>query len=273
MLMRPLLALHEAGEPKSQAALRTLLAGEFQLTQQELEEMLPSGTQRTFHNRVGWATTYLVRAGLLHRPRRATTVITDRGREVLRVHPERIDNAVLENFEEFREFRERRSETPERPPSPVAPVTTVDSDEATPEERLDAAYAELRAALAEELLGRVVAEDDAFFENVVLDVLIGMGYGGSKREAAERVGRSGDGGIDGLVREDKLGLDVIYIQAKKWDPSRHVGPREIREFVGALQDARAQKGVFITTSRFSREADELSRRQRVVAIDGRRFRS
>jgi restriction system protein len=133
---------------------------------------------------------------------------------------------------------------------------------------LDAAYNELREALIEELRVRLVTAEDSFFEDVVLDVLVGLGYGGSKRDAAERVGRSGDGGVDGVIREDTLGLDAIYVQAKKWARDRTIGPRDIREFIGALQDAEAIKGVFITTSSFSSEARKLARRRRVVLIDG-----
>lgn len=264
-LMRPLLALHEDGELRTQRGLRDALAGEFDLSQDDLEQRLPSGTAKTFNNRVGWATTYLVRAELLDRPRRAATRITDRGKEVLAGHPDRVDNSVLDTFEEFRDFRNRRADgDPSSRDDPDAAVSQTE----TPEEAIEAAYAEIRASLGQELLSRVLPRDDAFFEELVLDVLLGMGYGGSKRDAAERVGRSGDGGIDGVIREDKLGLDVIYVQAKKWESERHIAPRDIREFVGALQDARANKGVFITTSRFSPEARELARRQRLVIIDG-----
>jgi restriction system protein len=138
----------------------------------------------------------------------------------------------------------------------------------TPEETIDAAYRQIRTALAEELLSRLVERDDRFFEEVVLDVLVALGCGGSRPDAAERVGRSGDGGIDGVIREDTLGLDAIYMQAKKWAPERNVGPREIREFLGALQDVEASKGIFITTSSFSPDARELARRRRIVLMDG-----
>jgi len=194
------------------------------------------------------------------------TEITPRGEEMLAAHPERIDNLTLDQFPEFREFRLGGSS--EDGGSETAQSATEDE---TPEERLEGAHEELNSALAEELLGRLLAHDDVFFEHAVLDVLVGMGYGGSKREAAERVGRSGDGGIDGVIREDKLGLDAIYVQAKKWSPDRQVGPRDIREFVGALQDAGASKGVFITTSRFSHEALALAERRRIVLISGRRL--
>jgi restriction system protein len=264
-LMRPLLALHADGDQRTQKGLRDALAREFDLSEDDLDQRLPSGTAKTFNNRVGWATTYLVRAGLLDRPRRAATRITDRGKAVLADHPDRLDNSILDTFEEFRDFRNRRSDG--GPPAGPDPDPALSQAE-TPEEAIEAAYTEIRASLGQELLSRVLARDDAFFEELVLDVLLGMGYGGSKRDAAERVGRSGDGGIDGVIREDRLGLDVIYVQAKKWAPERHIAPRDIREFVGTLQDARVNKGVFITTSRFSPEARQLARRQHLVIIDG-----
>jgi restriction system protein len=262
-IMRPLLALHEDGREKTQAELRDALATTFEVTPEELEERIPSGTAYTFANRVAWASTHMKQAGLIDKPRRGISIITQRGREVLAGNPERVDMAVLERFQEYLDFR-ARSRTRPRPRTTTVELTETQ----TPAETLDAAYSELRQALIEDLRERLVSADDGFFEDVVLDVLVGLGYGGSKRDAAERVGRSGDGGIDGVIREDTLGLDAIYVQAKKWARERTIGPREIREFIGALQDAEAAKGVFITTSSFSSEATELARRRRVVLIDG-----
>ena len=169
-------------------------------------------------------------------------------------------------------FRLAGAETPplHRAGEPADRGAATDTD-ATPEEAMEAAYRELRSALGDEVLLRLLGRDDRFFEDVVLDVLVALGYGGSRREAAVRVGRSGDGGIDGVIQADRLGLDVIYVQAKKWDPSRRVGPRDIREFMGALQDHEAHKGVFITTSAFSPDATELAKRRRIVLIDGHRL--
>jgi restriction system protein len=266
-LMRPLLAQHVGGGERSRRSIRDGVAAEFELTPDELDELLPSGSQSKYQNRVNWAVVYLVRAGLLESPRRGLTRITLRGEEMLLAHPERIDNIVLDQFPEFREFRFGDVTTRHGTPAVAQPTGAAE----TPEERLEIAHEELKSALAEELLARLLARDDVFFEHAVLDVLVGMGYGGSKREAAERVGRSGDGGIDGVIREDRLGLDAIYIQAKRWSPDRHVGPRDIREFVGALQDAGAAKGVFITTSRFSQEALALAERRRIVLIPGRQL--
>lgn len=240
-LMRPLLALHADGAEKTQAELRTELAEQFALTTAELEERIPSGLANTFANRVAWASTHMKQAGLITKPQRGVSVITERGRSVLEQHQERVDMLILEQFPEYMDFRTRSRTRPR-------PVTAEQRESETPEEALDLASNELREALIEDLRVRLVGTDDGFFEEIVLDVLVALGYGGSKRAAAERVGRSGDGGVDGVIREDTLGLDAIYVQAKKWARDRTIGPREIREFIGALQDAEAAKGVFITTT-------------------------
>jgi restriction system protein len=265
-LMRPLLELHADGAETTQDQLRDALARQFELTEDDLAERLPSGTARTFVNRVAWASTHMKEAGLLVKPRRGISRITERGLTVLADYPERVDMSVLEQFPEYVEFRTRSSGR-RRVTQPQSQEQLAVST-ATPEETIDAAYRQVRIALAEELLSRLVERDDRFFEEVVLDVLVALGYGGSKPDAAERVGRSGDGGIDGVIREDTLGLDAIYVQAKKWAPERGIGPREIREFLGALQDVEATKGIFITTSSFSAEALELARRRRIVLMDG-----
>lgn len=260
-LMRPLLALHADGLEKTQVELRAELARQFALTSVELEERIPSGLANTFANRVAWASTHMKQAELIIKPRRGVSVITERGRSVLEEHPDRVDMLVLEQFPEYMDFRTRSRTRPR-------PASSESTEPVTPEEALDSAGDELRAALVEDLRVRLTGVDDAFFEEIVLDVLVALGYGGAKRDAAERVGRSGDGGVDGVIREDTLGLDAIYVQAKKWARDRTIGPREIREFIGALQDAEAAKGVFITTSSFSTEARDLARRRRVALIDG-----
>ncbi len=263
--MRPLLALHADGAPKTQQALRELLAAEFELTHDDLEEMLPSGTARTFVNRVAWASTHLKEAGLIMKPTRGVSEITPRGIEVLKANPTRVDMSILQTFPDYLEFRVRSSG--KKPKGKDDPAPLVGGD--TPQEILETAYSEIRDAVVDDLRGRLLDRDDRFFEHVVLDVLVALGYGGSRQDAAERVGRTGDGGIDGVIREDALGLDAIYVQAKKWAVERTIGPREIREFIGALQDIEAVKGVFITTSTFSREARELAKRRRIVLLDGR----
>lgn len=266
--MRPVLALTEDGNEWAAASIRDAVISQFELSADEVAERLPSGRDTVVRNRVGWALTYLYRAGLLSRPRRSVYRITERGHDVLREHPVRVDNAVLGHFEEFQEFRSRDA-TPSRPRPDVSAQTELPvADVATPEERAASAYRELRATLASDLLERVTEQSPEFFEDVVLDVLQAMGYGGSRDDAAERLGRSGDEGVDGVIREDTLGLDLIYVQAKKW--ANPVGRPEIQRFVGALHGQRASKGVFITTSSFSREAvtyaDGVS--PRVILVDG-----
>ena len=266
-LMRPLLELHADGAELDRPTVRALLAEQFRLTPEELVEVLPSGRQRKFDNRAAWATTYLVQAGLLERPRRGVSRITARGLEVLRQHPERIDISVLAQFDEFRRFRQRQPTTVgdgsgARKPGPAVAVET-------PEEALETAYQEARATLAKEMLTRLTQQDPTVFEQVVLDVLLAIGYGGSRRDAARRLGRSGDGGLDGVIYEDRLGMDLIYVQAKRWT-DKTVGRPDIQAFVGALEVTKTSKGVFITTARFSREAESYVERlrQRVVLIDG-----
>lgn len=249
-LMRPLLAHYENGAELPIRKVRAELAADFQLTDEELAEMIPSGRARLFVNRVGWATTYLFQSGLLDRPRRAVYRITDRGRRALVDNPTRIDVGVLQQFDE---------------PGPPAPP---EPDADTPEERIGHAYAEFRDALAGELLQRVNEQHPDFLEDLVLDVLVAMGYGGSRDDAATRLGKTGDGGVDGVIREDVLGLDAIYVQAKRW--TNQVGSPQIAEFVGALQGQGATKGVFITTSTFSGPAREFAEKvhARIVLIDG-----
>lgn len=270
-LMRPLLAQHQGRGELRRPELRDALAAGLGLTREDREVRLPSGTQATFDNRVNWAVVYLQRAGLLSKPGRGRTEITPRGEEALAENPTSIDIAYLQRFPEFLEFQSLKGTQPRISEKRESAEASTPSNDQTAQERLESAHEELTAALAEDLLDRLVAGDDQFFEKVVLDVLIEMGYGGSRREAAERVGRSGDGGIDGMIREDRLGLDAIYVQAKKWDPGRPIGPKDIREFMGALQDAEALKGIFLTTSRFSAEASALAERRRIVLIDGRRL--
>lgn len=214
-------------------------------------------------NRTGWVCTYLKKAGLIESPRRGVFRITERGQSVLASGPESIDVKYLEQFPEFVEFREIRHERSGEKPAELG--TTLD---ATPEEALDAAYHGLRVDLELEVLEQVKAASPAFFERLVVELLVRMGYGGSLRDAGEAIGRSGDGGIDGIIKEDRLGLDVIYIQAKSWEAT--VGRPEIQKFAGALQGHRARKGVFLTTATFSREAIDFASRidSKIVLIDG-----
>lgn len=240
------------------------MADEFRITDTDREELLPSGRQTVLFNRIGWAKTYLSKAGLLESPRRGSFQITERGLQVLSENPARIDGKYLRRFAEFVEFQTVSSDKKK----PKAEAASNGEDEETPEEKLEYAYQQLRDALVEEILDRLKSGSPKFFEQVVLELLVAMGYGGSRRDAAERVGKSYDGGIDGIIKEDRLGLDVIYIQAKRWENT--VGRPEVQKFVGALQGNRAKKGVFITTANFSQEATRYAENLdcKVVLIDG-----
>ncbi len=275
-LMRPVVETLSDGGEHSVQSVRAALAERFALSEEDLAAELPSGRAKTFNNRVGWATTYLYRTGLIQRPRRSIYAITERGRTVLSTAPERIDLSVLSQFEEFQEFRRARgrpepTETAEPTGTPTPRPTHADEDAAaTPEERVDSAYEELRTALAADLLDRILEQPPSFFEDLVLDVLQKMGYGGTREDAMQRLGRTGDEGVDGVIREDRLGLDLIFLQAKRWSRDRTLGRPEIQRFVGALQGQRATKGVFITTSTFSPDAVSYAETvtPRVILVDG-----
>lgn len=261
-LMLPLLTLAADGNEHRFRDAVEQLAARFELSDDERATMLPSGTAPMFDNRVGWAKTYLKQAGLIDATRRGYFRITPRGTELLGTHPVQIDSAMLvERYHEFRAFRSRRSEgngtlQPDLPMTSPPQTPTPATQEATPEELFSQAYQRLRSNLEAEVLEQVKAATPAFFERLVIDLLVAMGYGGSRQDAGKAVGRSGDGGIDGIIKEDKLGLDVIYVQAKRWEGT--VGRPEIQKFAGALQGQRASKGVFITTSGFSRDAHEYA---------------
>jgi len=238
------------------------LAGKFGLTDAERKELLPSGQQPTFDNRVAWARTYITKAVLLDSPRRGYFRITQRGRDVLTKKPTEINVKFLEQYPEFIEFRAKRNE-----PKEEAHTSEAENLQ-TPGEVLESAYQKLREDLSAELLNTVKECSPAFFERLVIDVLVKMGYGGSRKEAGKAIGRSGDEGIDGIINEDRLGLDVIYIQAKRWQAP--IGRPEIQKFAGALQGHRANKGIFITTSAFTREAEDYVAKinSKIVLIDG-----
>ena len=232
--------------------------------------MLPSGKQTAFYNRVGWARTYLAKSGLLEMSRRSYYKITARGKEVLKSNPARIDMKYLEQFPEYVEFREREGTRRKIQENGIGDETQQAASK-TPEEILEYAYQEIRDNLAQEIISLVKKSPPAFFERLVVELLVNMGYGGSRREAARAVGQTGDEGIDGIIDEDRLGLDAIYIQAKRWDAI--VGRPEIQKFVGALMGKRARKGIFITTSSFTAEAvNYVSNIDfKVVLIDGKRL--
>ena len=242
------------------------LAEHFKLTSTERAELLPSGQQGVFKNRIGWARTYLKKAGLLESPKRGVFKITARGLKTIASVPTRIDAKYLEQFPEFVEFRDVS-----KPESGSVAAVELPPSKTTPEEAIELAHQGLREQLAAELITRILSCSPTFFEQLVVELLVKMGYGGSRRDAGERIGQTGDGGIDGIIKEDKLGLDTIFIQAKRWQGS--VGRPEIQKFVGALQGQRAKKGVFITTSSYTAEAADYATRidTKVVLIDGKQL--
>ncbi|QLQ13653.1 MAG: restriction endonuclease [Brevundimonas sp.] len=262
-LMLPLLRKSADGEVSIQQVIDEL-AGEFGLSEDERTELLPSGRQTTFANRAHWAKSYLGKAGLIELTRRSHFAITDAGRSVLASPPDRIDIAYLRRFPIFEAFR-----FPNEDPATTSEEAST-SSALTPDEIMRQARDRLDADLGVELLSRIQAAPPAFFERVVVQLLIAMGYGGSLARAGRALGRSGDGGVDGVIDEDALGLDRIYVQAKCYADDNPVGPGAIRDFFGALDQFKASKGLFVTTSKFTPAAvktvDGLSKR--IVLIDG-----
>lgn len=265
-LMLPLLRQTSDKREHSFPDLVDALAAELRLTDAERRELLPSGGQFIFSNRVGWARTYMKKAGLLLAPKRGVVQITDSGLQVLRENPKRIDNTVLRKFPEFLEFQSAKAEDAKE-----APDTTVD-EQLDPQENIEAAYRRIEEQLADDLLERIKGCTWEFFERLVVDLLLKMGYGGSRLDAGKAFQKSRDGGVDGVIKEDKLGLGEIYVQAKRWDEGQ-VGSKDIQAFVGALQGKKAHKGVFITTSGFSKPAEEYARsvQDKVILINGPRL--
>jgi restriction system protein len=254
----PLLKRLADGETHSLSSLAQQLADDLALSSEDRAQMLSSG-QSTYQNRVGWARTYLKKAGLLEAPSRGTARITPRGREVIAENPPTIDVKYLYRFPEFVAFH-----TPADESKPVPDTATIES----PEDTLERVSLQLRQNLATELLDRIKVAPPELFERLVLDLLLSMGYGGSRQDAGEVLGKSGDGGLDGVIKEDRLGLDAIYIQAKRWD--NVVGRPVVQAFAGSLEGVRARKGVLITTSSFSGEARSYVKQieKRIVLIDG-----
>ena len=263
-LTKPVLESTADGREHRTPEFIETISQRFGLSEAERSELLPSGRQTRLANRVHWAIAYLTKCRLLERTGRGIVVITNRGKETLAENPERISLAYLARFPELKEFRSAAKDNGSDDAVPEAGVST-------PDERLRSAHAEIDAALRQELLDRIKSSSPAFFEKAVLEVLSALGFG-SPETRRERLGRGGDDGIDGVIEQDVLGLDRVYVQAKRWR-SGNVGAREIRDFSGALDMEKAQKGVFITTSDFTVEAlataDKLSKR--IVLIDGERL--
>lgn len=265
-LMLPFLELTADGGEHTSAELREPLADQHGLSEAERLQKLPSGAAKVFNNRVAWAKIHLERAGLIENVRRGVFCITDRGRQVLSDKPDKINLRFLDQFEGHREFRN----------SSNASESDTESEDAsaklsTPEEELESSYLQLRQDLAEQLLLQIKSGSPGFFEQLVVDVMLHMGYGGSSDDNGVVTPLSADEGIDGVIDQDALGLEVIYLQAKRWE--NPVGRPELQKFVGALHGKRAKKGVFITTSTFTREARDyvLTIDPKVVLIDGKRL--
>lgn len=264
-IMLPVLEELGKGGVHKYRALIESLAKRYELTEDERNMLLPSGTQRAFDNRVGWATTYLKKSGLVHSGKRGEFEITELGKKILADKPSRIDNRFLKQFESFKEFIGVA----------VSNNTEVTANESvadiTPDEEMNQAEKKLRSALQSDLLAAIESSSWQFFEQLVIDLLIAMGYGGSHKDAGEALKRSADEGVDGFIKEDRLGLETIYIQAKKWKEGSTIGRPEIQKFYGALGGKRAMKGVFITTGSFSSEAREYANNsdKKIILVDGK----
>lgn len=261
--MLPFLRALSDGRVRHFSEVREQLEGEFKLSEEELALRIPSGRYGLFDSRAGWARTYLKKAGLIEPALRGQYKITARGLNVLKSPPSRLDVAYLRQFPEFVEFLSPKADGKE-----IGIEVAEVQESQTPVEVLEGAYQRLRRELADELLQTVGAATPGFFEHLVVDLLVAMGYGGSLKDAGKAVGRVGDDGVDGIIKEDRLGLDAIYIQAKRW--TAVVGRPEIQSFAGSLEGNRARKGVFITTSQFSKDAREYVTRieKKIVLIDG-----
>lgn len=268
--MLPVLKLAAQGETRVPVAAE-IIADQLGLSSEERNEFLPSGKQRIFHNRLHWAKFYMSKAGLIENPKRGIFRATPAGTDFLSRGTPVLNVDVLKTFPAFAEFYKGGGQSSSHDAPTLAEVAT--ASHATPEEQIDGAQALLHAALRADLLQRILENVPSFFERVIVDLLVGMGYGGSHESAAQRLGKSGDGGVDGVVDEDRLGLDRIYVQAKRYAPGNSVQRAEIQAFVGSLVGFGATKGVFVTTSGFSSGAHAYVRHlpQRVILIDGARL--
>jgi len=265
-LMLPVLRVLEEKGALGNHELRDTLIASLQIPEELLEQRLPSGTQRIFDGRLGWARTYLAKAGLISRPRRATVEITKEGKELLAENPTVIDLAILKRYGNFRDFLARNKEEQSEDEAPEK-----DSAGITPEEQIEKGILQIKRDLQDEVIQRVKQLPPEGFEQLVLRLLVGMGYGGSMADV-QGVARGADGGVDGVVNQDHLGLDRIYIQAKRWEGS--VGSPVIQGFAGALDLVGAKKGVIMTTSTFSQPAEDCVNKikdKRIILVDGRRM--
>jgi restriction system protein len=267
-IMLPLLRCISDSKEHKMRDVTDQLAEHLGVTEEERKELLPSGAAPVFYNRTAWAKTYLKKAGLIDSPKQGILVISKRGLEVLKKNPTTIDVKFLKQFSEFVEFQTTKGENESVGIEKIEDISTE-----TPEEALETAYQKIRKSLAQDLLNKVITLSPSFFERLVVELLVKMGYGGSIKDAGRAIGKSGDEGIDGTIKEDKLGLDIIYIQAKRWQLGNTVGRPELQKFVGALAGQGAKKGIFITTSSFTRDALDYAPRNetKIVLIDGQQL--
>ncbi len=265
-MMLPFLKFLGDGNEHSYGEITAALADYYQLTDEDVNEMIPSKRQTRLYNRAYWISTYFRKALVIEQPHRGFLKITERGRELLDRGLSRIDMRTLDEFPEYLEFRDKKNDPPRTQTLTQESVDLAESK--TPDEILEASYRTIRKNLASDLLEKIKSCSPGFFEALVVELLVKMGYGGTQEDAGQAIGKSGDGGIDGIIKEDRLGLDVIYLQAKRWEGT--VSRPEIQKFAGALQGRRARKGVFITTSDFSREAREFASAidNKIILIDG-----
>jgi restriction system protein len=269
-LMRPVLRHAASGEVRIGDLIETL-SDELGLSDEDREELLPSGKQTVIANRIHWAKTYLKQAGLVRPTRRAHFVITDRGREALESPGLEINTSYLKRFAEFQDFQTRASERGDKTVEDVLELDSTSSE--TPDETLRKAHKRIVDSLASELLDRVRESSPAFFETLIVELLIAMGYGGTSEDAGRALGRTGDNGVDGVIDQDPLGVDQIYVQAKRYAEGNNIGAGAIRDFSGGLSLKRATKGIFVTTSKFTEESVRTARDldKRIVLIDGQQF--
>lgn len=269
-LMLPVLKLAAHGETRVPSVARKI-ADDLGLSEEEREELLPSGKQRLLHNRIHWAKFYMAKAGLIDSPRRGIFVASQSGLALLATNPVRLDVDTLKSIPAFANFYDKVGMNDQADHEPISanPV----SFDTTPEEQIDIAHAVIVESLKADLLQHILDQSPSFFERLIVDLLVAMGYGGSHEDAARQLGKSGDGGIDGVIDEDRLGLDRIYVQAKRYGIASSVGRPEVQGFVGSLVGIGASKGVFVTTSAFSKQATEYAKglQQRVILIDGARL--
>ncbi|CRX39191.1 restriction endonuclease [Estrella lausannensis] len=269
--MLPLLRLSAQKKELSMGEAVDIISDQFKLSEEQKKQLLPSGSQRVIANRIGWAKTYLLKAGLLTSPKRGVITPTEEGLRILAKQPEKLNLELLSQYPSFQQFKKRSNAKEYLSPQSDSKATPCNEEFETPDESLAKIYRTCKAATLDELLTKILSCSFSFFEQLVIDLLLKLGYGGSREDAGMALGKSGDEGLDGVINEDRLGLSVIYLQAKRWKSDSVVGRPEIQKFAGALLGKNAPKGIFITTSSFSKEARDYasSLSSKIILIDGK----